>query len=129
MYVDVIPDSENTVFTYNRLVVYAQGHIGRVFVIPTLSAEYYFIRSVASLLEAVLPKGELAQCLAVKGRRNSALLENTIDLEFARSFEKFCKLLLIKAAPDCMKITGVAKYMSGDFYTTDCSWGWVWAQL
>ena len=123
VYVDVIPDNENTVFTYNRLVAYAQGHIGRIFVIPTLSAEYYFIRSVSSLLGSFLPEGELARCIAIKDWRSSTLLEDSADLEFAGSFEKFCKLLLIKAAPSCMKITGVPKCgASGDFYTADCNW-------
>lgn len=123
VYVDVIPDNENTVFTYNRLVAYAQGHIGRIFVIPTFSAEYYFIKSIAELLNMWLPEGEVARCLSVRDWGKSSILETEDDFKFARTFEKFCKLILIKSAPDCMKITGVAKCgASGNFYTSDCSW-------
>lgn len=102
LYVDISPDNPITIYTYNRLATYAHGHRGRVFVFPTLPSEYYFIRSVRDILGNTEP---LSTCLHVLPWRDSSLLETDDDVNFAKSFEKFCKLFLLKAVPDCMKST------------------------
>lgn len=117
LYVDISPDNPVTVYTYNRLATYAHGHIGRMFVFPIFSSEYYFIRSVRDILDNTEP---LRTCLRVLPWRNSSLLETDDDRGFAKSFEKFCKLFLLKAVPDCMKSTRRVGDLANEYYGYYC---------
>lgn len=121
LYVDISPDNPVTVYTYNRLATYAHGYRGRMFVFPTLPSEYYFIRSVRDILGDSEP---LRTCLHILPWRSSSLLKTEDDRGFAKSFEKFCKLFLLKAVLDCMKSTrGFGDAVNpryGYYYELDC---------
>ena len=88
LYVDISPDNINTLHTYNRLATYAQGYVGRLFVFPVLSAEYYFLKSVSGLLEDT---DDLRRCLMVLPWLDSSLVATEDDHRFVNSFEKYCQ--------------------------------------
>lgn len=83
LYVDISPDNINTLHTYNRLATYAQGYVGRLFVFPVLSAEYYFLKSVSGLLEDT---DDLRRCLMVLPWLDSSLVATEDDRRFVTSF-------------------------------------------
>lgn len=122
LYVDISPDNINTLHTYNRLATYAQGYVGRMFVFPVLSAEYYFLKSVSGLLEDT---DELRRCLMVLPWISSDLVVTEEDRRFVTSFEKYCKLFMLKAVPDCMKHTrrvgGSTNGLYGYYFERSCA--------
>lgn len=128
LYVDISPDNINTLHTYNRLATYAQGYVGRLFVFPVLSAEYYFLKSVSGLLE---DSDDLRRCLMVLPWLDSSLVATEDDHRFVTSFEKYCKLFLLKAVPDCMKHTrrvgGFANGLYGYYFERTCACDGCWA--
>ena len=75
-----------------------------VLIIPMVSAERNLIKALVQLQVLDLtPNVEI--CTEVGFYANSDLYESEEERKRFRNFERYCKLVLLKAVPDCMKHT------------------------
>lgn len=125
VFMDMIPGNLSIHKVYYGLKRVVKKYLGRIWVLPVVCAEYYFIEAFHETqflvsdvgVETVLSKGDYSQSL---------LISDESERKFAKNFEKFCKLVLNKCYIDCIKHTrGINNTNScyGVFYKEDCKCG------
>ena len=122
VYLDLVPDNPHTVMTYNKLkkLVVEQGY--KIIVFPSPCAEFYVAKLLLKL--NLLPDSEPVRTVLSRSvYYNSSLIETDKDTKFARTYERFCKLLLYKLPYDCASTSSdVIVHPQGRlFYGVDCT--------
>lgn len=122
---DAIPGNLCIIKEYRKLRKIAIDHPGRVVVMPCICSEYYLIQ-VLSRYQIVDSRG-VGLCLEKQPYFNSPLIVTEEDKKFCKNFEKYCKLILLKSVPDCIRHTrgnlevGINRQY-GIYYERDCKY-------
>ena len=117
VFLDTIPDNKNTINVYNNLRRVSRKNNFRVFVMPIVCAEYYFIQSLSNNM--FISHLGVDICKNKGYWKNSELIED-MDKHFVKNFEKFCKLILLKNVKDCAKHSRKDNIFYGIYYQNDC---------
>lgn len=125
VFIDAIPGNLCIVKEYRKLRKIAIDYPGRMVVMPCICSEYYLI-SVLSRYGLVDPSG-LTICLEKQPYFASPLITTEDDRKFCKNFEKYCKLILLKSVPDCIRHTRGNSRMGinrqyGVYYEKDCKY-------
>ena len=87
-------------------------------VFPIPCREYYYVKYLNTLHNMVIRKDWILTCLSKDANyQKSNIIETKEDKGFCKNFEKFCKLVTMKAPIDCAK--NQAKY-GRTFLYNDC---------
>lgn len=123
--IDAIPGNLCIIKEYRKLRKIAIEHPGRMIVMPCICSEYYLIQ-ILSRYGLVDPSG-MDICLEKQPYFNSPLIVTENDKKFCKNFEKYCKLILLKSVPDCIRHTrgnaeeGINRQY-GIYYEKDCKY-------
>lgn len=130
VFMDVIADNRETARVYQKLRNLSIRNSYRIVVFPLVCSEFYFIQSIASkkhLYSSVSDdiKCGINICINKEWYRDSPIMQTDLDREFTKSFEKYCKLILLKESVflDCVRHSrGQDNQNSyyGDYYLSDC---------
>lgn len=117
VYLDAVPDNKNTILAYNTIYDYLKENPGhRVVLLPIPCMEYYFIKSIQGQ-QVETNKDWVKACINRQWWRDTSIIETEKDQKFCKSFEKFCKLVQIKAVKECARQQG----NSVTYFEVDCS--------
>lgn len=122
---DAIPGNLCIIKEYRKLRKIAIDHPGRMVVMPCICSEYYLIQ-VLNRYGLVNSDG-VGICLEKQPYFNSPLIITEDDRKFCKNFEKYCKLILLKSVPDCIRHTrgnsetGINRQY-GIYYEKDCKY-------
>lgn len=130
VFMDVVADNRETVRIYQKLRNLSIRNSYRIVVFPLVCSEFYFIQSIASreylynLISDNIKCG-INICVNKEWYRDSPVIQTDLDREFTKSFEKYCKLLLLKESVflDCVRHSrGQDSQNSyyGNYYLSDC---------
>lgn len=106
VYLDTIPGNIETRRVYIRLRNLSKNNDFRLVVLPILGAEYYMIKSIKDKNVVEIPY-EVNNCINKNDYFNSIIIENDKDKAYCINYERYCKLILLKAVKDCIKIQGI----------------------
>lgn len=126
VYMDTVPANPELKRVYEKLKRLSKISDYRVIPINIVCAEYYFLQAFGNDKSIQISNVGLDIALTKKVYYNSPLIQTASDLDFTRTFEKYCKLVLIKNYKDCVKHTRKGstsenknlKY--GFFYNSNC---------
>lgn len=96
---DIIPDNPHLYHIYDRLAELSKMNNYRLLIIPIVCAEYNFIKSIADL--DLITDQEILYCCLDKQPYYKYLNKFSHPRD-VRTFEKFCKHILIDFAKDCV---------------------------
>lgn len=125
VFMDAIPGNLCIVKEYRKLRKIAIDYPGRLIAMPCVCSEYYLIETL-NKYELVNRVG-LDICLEMQPYFGSPLIETEEDKKFCKNFEKYCKLILLKSVPDCIRhskgnlIVGINRQY-GIYYEKDCKY-------
>lgn len=120
VYIDTIPGNKDIYRIYRELSVISRRNNYRLIVLPIVCSEYYLIKSLLNTQVIMSTKG-IKQCINKEEHWKSNIIETVKDREYAKNFEKVCKLILMKNFKDCALHCGkttCARY--GKYYLEDC---------
>lgn len=126
VFLDTVPENKSIFDIYRSLLLLSREYPKRLFVINIVCAEYYFIKSISNS-NLITSKDGLDIILNRMPFHTSSLISTDKDRSFAKNFEKFCKLFLMKNVKDCAKHSRGSveenniNELYGDYYTKDCS--------
>lgn len=125
VFIDAIPGNLCIIKEYRKLRKMAIDHPGRMMVMPCVCSEYYLIQ-VLNRYELVDTMG-VGLCLDRQPYFSSTLITTEDDKKFCKNFEKYCKLILLKSVPDCIRHTRGNSEMGinrqyGIYYEKDCKY-------
>lgn len=117
IFMDMIPANRDIKRIYRKLRVLSHDNDNRVIVFPIVCSEYYFIRFLSNYSYLIVGSESVDLCVNKDFYKKSKLLTG-ISEEYATSFEKFCKLLLIhqNVFIECLH----SKKAVDNFYEIDC---------
>lgn len=122
VYLDLVPDNPHTVMTYNKLKKLVVEHGYKIIVFPSPCAEFYVVKLLQQL--NLLPDAEPVRTVLSRSvYYDSSLIETADDMKFARTYERFCKLLLYKLPYGCASTSSdtIAHPQGRLFYKVDCA--------
>lgn len=125
VFIDVVPDNDQTAQLYTTLRRDSRRNGNRVIVFPLVCSEYYFIKSIAKNHHLFETFQGVDFCINKKFYANSPLLNDSDSIKFAKNFEKYCKLVLLKhnVVIDCVRRSRGEhneNYKYGYYYLKDC---------
>lgn len=125
VFMDVIPDNIFTAQLYDILRNISKRNNDRVIVFPLVCSEYYFVKSIVKYPSLFKTFQGVDFCVNKKFYANSPLLNDDKSIAFAKNFEKYCKLVLLKhnIVIDCIRHSRGEhneNYRYGDYYFKDC---------
>lgn len=126
VYLDSVPENRNIIDVYYRLVKLSRQYNNRILVFNIVCAEYYFLKAFGKDKAIMISNNGLDTALGKNVYYHSNLIETEADTAFSRTFEKYCKLLLMKNYYDCARHTrgleekGTFNDSYGFFYEKDC---------
>ncbi len=124
VYLDTVPGNLDTRRIYTKLSNLSVRNGNRVIVLPVICSEYYFIKSV-EYENVITSQDDLRICIDRKPYFISQLLNGESEKKYCSSYEKYCKLILKKAAIDCIRNSrdnGKNVYFRW-YYNQDCKCG------
>ena len=122
VFLDMVPDNKELHKIYSNLRRLCRQYTYRLIVMPIVCAEYYLIKSLSN--EPVMKsKVGVDICINKEVYFSSPLIETNDDKKFCKTFEKYCKLILLKNMENCAKHSrgeNEENIMYGVYYTSDC---------
>lgn len=121
IYLDTIPGNDSTRKLYYKLAVLSRKNNYRIIVLPILGLEYYFIKSIQNEY-VITSKADIDTCVNRKAYFCSKLLINQKERDYCKYYERYCKLILMKAVLDCIRNSednGKNKFFKW-YYEKDC---------
>lgn len=126
VYLDSVPGNRNIIDVYYRLVKLSREYDKRIVIFNIVCLEYYFLKAFG-LDSVIMTSGKgLDIALDKSVYYHSDLLETEADIAFSKTFEKYCKLVLMKNYHDCARHSrgseenGNLNNSYGFFYEKDC---------
>lgn len=115
---DTVPGNKSIRDIYLRLRRLSRQHDYRLIIWNIVCAEYYFIKAFAGLdkIKAFDYSSDLEIVLSKLPYKNAELMVTERDRAFTKTFEKFCKLYILKKGNDCINI-------SKEFFKNNCACG------
>lgn len=106
VFLDVVPDNKDTARLYRNLTEFKK-RFKRFIIFPIPCREYYYIKSMSGT-QAVIDtyRNSITRCLNMDYYTDDTIIETETDRKHIKNFEKFCKVVAIKAFIDCAKLTG-----------------------
>lgn len=127
IFADTIADNESMRTLQERYATVVNRHKDKeVFVFNIVCAEYYFIKAFQDIFKKYLGAAVIEDLLCKRPYINSPLLVTEQDKKFAKTFEKYCKLVIKKMPKNCINTSSMFKdgcisnTMYGMFYKRDC---------
>ncbi len=102
VYLDTIPGNDSTRRIYHKLASLSRKNNNKIIVLPILGSEYYFIKSIQSE-KVITSKIDIDTCINRKAYFSSKLLSNQKEKDYCKYYERYCKLVLMKAVLDCVR--------------------------
>ena len=117
IFMDLIPDNPETIYVYNVLRKLRKEYT-KMLVFPISCREYYYVKYLNTLHNMIVREDWVFTCLSKDGNyQKSDIIVTQQDKDFCKNFEKFCKLVAMKAPIDCAK--NQSKY-GRTFLYNDC---------
>lgn len=125
IFMDLIPDNFETVKIYSKLRRISLQNEYKLIIFPLVCAEYYFICSIEKYFQYFKVSKDISVCINKLFYKDSSIIETEQDRKFCTSFEKYCKLILLKDSVvlDCIRhLRGQFQENNkyGRFYKEDC---------
>ena len=91
--IDVVPDNECAISIYRNLLDLEQCEFKeKLFILPIICAEYYFIKSIKKL-DIGRNKESIDWCISRKFYKHDSEIKSEQDLLKCKNFEKYCKFV------------------------------------
>lgn len=123
VFLDMVPDNKELNKLYNKIRKLSILSDSRVYVLPIVCSEYYMIKSVCCS-DLIINKLGLDECINIDWYKDSELITSEQDKNFCKTFEKYCKLVLMKSVSRCIAHTrGYTKEnkLYGAYYSLECT--------
>lgn len=116
VFLDTVPENKYIRDIYINLSKLSRENDYRLIVWNIVCAEFYFIKAYAQRndLQAFIHKDDLDIVLLKKPYKEAKIIANNDNIIFKKSFEKFCKLFVLKNGGACVKENGL-------FFKDDCN--------
>ena len=113
---DTIPENKSIRDIYMALRRLSRQNDFRIIVWNIVCAEYYFIKAFGEdkHLKAFYGAGDINIIKRKRPYKESKLISTEEDRAFTKTFEKFCKLYIMKNGGDCVKKSKI-------FFSEDCT--------
>jgi hypothetical protein len=112
VFLDFYPSNDSIVRIYKKLSHLSRNNNNRLVVMPIVCAEYYMLRLLKKN-DMIIDKRSVDTALEF-GLYDEILVSDE-DRKFCTTFEKYCKLVLMKSVKECVSTKGKCTY-----YREDC---------
>ena len=122
IFIDLIPDNQNTVFTYKSIIYIANKLNANIIVVPIVCAEYYFIKSIYNT-KLALDNEAISRCISREPHKNDELILKKHSNKAKKSFEKYCKFIRDNATQGCVRqenIPTIMKSIKLEYFNENC---------
>lgn len=120
VYLDMIPGNRSCYDVYKAIRKMSFKNEYRIFVLPIVCSEYYFIKSISNE-EHLLNREKALNCVN-KIPHLEVLKESSDDVKrYCKNFEKYCKWLIkYGSLKECIKPYNKIEDKYGQYYVKDC---------
>ena len=103
VYLDSVPGNKHIIDVYNELYKLHMKYGNKLIVYNIVCAEYYFLKAFGRDKDICIKQEDLDIVLNRDIYYHSSVIQTTQDKAYAKNFEKYCKLVLMKNYSDCVR--------------------------
>lgn len=104
VFIDIVPDNEHAITIFDELLDMEEYEFkGKLFIMPIICAEYYFIKSIYNSGLRINNRESAELCVSRGFYKNDAEIKSTQDLLKCKNYEKYCKFVRNRSLMSCMQ--------------------------
>ena len=103
-FIDIVPDNENAITIFDELIDLENTEFnGKLFIMPIVCAEYYFIKSIYNRGLKIRNKESAKLCIERGFYKDDTEIKSEQDRLKCKNFEKYCKFVRNRSLLECMQ--------------------------